>query len=202
MFTGIVEAIGRLQEMKPVAGGYRLRVQTPLVKELKPGDSIAVNGVCLTAILIDDREFHADIGPETARVTSLGALQPGREVNLERSMRVDGRLGGHFVLGHVDGVGVVDDIKAEADAHWLTIAFPPALAAFFIRKGSVAVDGVSLTLAGLGDQHFDLQIIPFTWQHTTLHALRVGDKVNLECDMVGKYIVRAMELSGAARRPS
>ena len=202
MFTGIVEAIGMLQEVKPMAGGYRVRVQTSVAGELNPGDSIALNGVCLTVILTDDGEFHADIGPETARVTNLGALQRGQGVNLERSIRVDGRLGGHFVLGHVDGVGIVDDIRAEAESHWLTVAFPPALAAYFIRKGSVAVEGVSLTLAGLGDRHFDVQIIPFTWQHTTLKGLRVGDKVNLECDMVGKYIVRAMELSGATRRPS
>lgn len=202
MFTGIVEAVGTLVEVKPMAGGYRVRVQTALTAELNPGDSIAVNGVCLTVILTDNGEFHADIGPETSRVTNLGALQRGQGVNLERPMRVDGRLGGHFVLGHVDGVGMVDDVRAEADAHWLTVSFPAALAAYFIRKGSVAVDGVSLTVAGLGDKQFDVQIIPFTWQNTALKALRVGDRVNLECDMVGKYIVRAMELSDATRRSS
>ena len=202
MFTGIVEAIGNLVEVKPMAGGYRLRVATALANEMKPGDSIAVNGVCLTAILADGGEFHADVGPETARVTNLGGLQLGHGVNLERPMRVDGRLGGHFVLGHVDGVGTVDDVRAEADSHWLTVSYPPTLAALFIRKGSVAVDGVSLTVAGLDDKQFDVQIIPFTWQHTTLRALRVGDKVNIECDMVGKYIVRALETSKESRTQS
>ncbi len=202
MFTGIVEALGNLAEVKPVGGGYRLRVETSLAGNLAPGDSIAVNGVCLTATFSSDREFHADVGPETARVTMLGALHLGQRVNLERPLRADGRLGGHFVLGHVDGMGTVDHIRSEAESHWLTISYPPSLAPFFIRKGSVAVDGISLTVAGLGERQFDVQIIPFTWQHTTLSALRVGDRVNLECDMVGKYIVRALELSEGTRRPS
>ena len=202
MFTGIVEAIGHLVEVKPLAGGYRLRVATLLAEEMKSGDSIAVNGVCLTVILADGGEFHADVGPETARVTTLGGLQLGRAVNLERPMRVDGRLGGHFVLGHVDGVGTVDDLRAEADSHWLTVSYPASLASLFIRKGSVALDGVSLTVAGLDAKQFDIQVIPFTWQHTTLKTLRLGDKVNLECDMVGKYIVRALEISGTTRTRS
>ena len=202
MFTGLVEAVGSLLEVKPTAGGYRLRVETQLAGELKPGDSIAVNGVCLTAILVDAGEFHADVGPETARITNLGTLQPGRRVNLERPLRADSRLGGHFVLGHVDGVGTVDELRAEADSHWLTVGFPDALSPYFIRKGSVAVDGVSLTVAGLSDRQFDVQIIPFTWAHTTLGALRVGERVNVECDMVGKYIVRAIELADLVRKPS
>jgi riboflavin synthase len=110
-------------------------------------------------------------------------------------MRLDGRLGGHLVLGHVDGVGVVDDVRPNSDSHWITVSFPPALAALFVRKGSVAVEGVSLTVAGLGDRQFDVQVIPYTWQHTTLNTLRPGDKVNLECDMIGKYVVRAMEVA-------
>jgi riboflavin synthase len=122
MFTGIVEAIGTLLEVKPMAGGYRLRVQTPLAGGLKPGDSVAVNGVCLTAILTDASEFHADVGPETARVTTLGTLQRGQGVNLERPLRVDDRLGGHFVLGHVDGFGSVDEVRAEADC-WRRTSF-------------------------------------------------------------------------------
>ena len=109
-------------------------------------------------------------------------------------MRGDGRLDGHFVLGHVDGVGVIEEIRAEGESHWLTIGFPPALAPYFIRKGSVAVDGISLTVAGLGERQFDVMVIPYTWGHTTLKGLRKGDKVNLECDMIGKYVVRAMEL--------
>jgi riboflavin synthase len=202
MFTGIVEAVGTLVDVERTAGGYRLRVETALAGELNPGDSIAVNGVCLTATLAEGGEFGADIGPETARITNLGALQRGHRVNLERPLRADSRLGGHFVLGHVDAVGTVNGLRPEADSHWLTVGFPAALAPYFIRKGSVAVDGVSLTVAALGDERFDVQVIPFTWQHTTLGTLRVGDRVNVECDMLGKYIVRAMEFADTVRKTS
>jgi len=135
----------------------------------------------------------AEIGPETARITTLGSLQRGQVVNLERPLRVDGRLDGHFVLGHVDGMGVVSELRAEADSHWLTVEFPHDLAPNFIRKGSVAVDGISLTVAGLGARHFDVQVIPYTWAHTTLRTLKPKDRVNLECDMLGKYVLRALE---------
>ncbi len=194
MFTGIVEAMGTLAEVKNTGGGFRVRIETDLADAMKLGDSLAVNGVCLTVILIDGRHVLADVGPETSRVTTLGLLQRGQTVNLERPMRFDGRLGGHFVLGHVDGVGAVEDIRPEAESRWLTIAFPAPLAAYFIRKGSVAVDGISLTVAGLGERQFDVQVIPHTWAQTTMHTLRKGDKVNVECDMIGKYVVRAMEL--------
>ena len=194
MFTGIVECTGTLAEVKVTGGGYRVRIRTTLAAELKLGDSLAVNGVCLTVILIDDGYVMADIGPETARVTTLGEMQRDQPVNLERPLRSDGRIDGHFVLGHVDGVGVVEAVRPEADSHWLTIGFPTALAAYFIRKGSVAVDGISLTVAGLGGRQFDVQVVPYTWEHTTMKALRVGDKVNLECDMIGKYVIRGMEL--------
>ena len=196
MFTGIVEAIGTLAEVKPLTQGYRLRIETPLAPEMQSGDSLAVNGVCLTVIVTDGNELHADVGPETARVTNLGGLQRGQTVNLERPMRLDGRLGGHIVQGHVDGIGIIEDLRGNAEAHWMTVSFPPALAPFFIRRGSVAIEGVSLTIAGLGDAKFDVQVIPFTWTHTTFNTLRIGDRVNLECDMVGKYVIRAMEMMG------
>ena len=194
MFTGIVEAVGTLSEVKGTGGGYRVRIQTALAAELKIGDSLAVNGVCLTVILIDGEHVLADVGPETSRVTTLGALQRGQEVNLERSLKVDGRFDGHFVLGHVDGIGVIEEVREEGESHWLTVGFPPSLAPLFIRKGSVTVDGISLTVAGLGDRQFDVMVIPYTWRHTTLKALRKGDKVNLECDMIGKYVSRALEV--------
>lgn len=194
MFTGIVEGVGTLTEVKGTGGGYRVRIHTPLASQLKLGDSLAVNGVCLTAILIDGEYVMADIGPETARVTTLGELQRDQPVNLERPLRFDGRVDGHFVLGHVDGVGVVEAVRPEAESHWLTIGFPTALAAYFIRKGSIAVDGISLTVAGLGGRQFDVQVVPYTWANTTMRLLKVGDKVNLECDMIGKYVVRGMEL--------
>lgn len=196
MFTGIIEHVGRLAEVKPMAGGYRVRIESALADETRQGDSMAVNGVCLTALVVSQGEIHADIGPETARITTLGALARGQRVNLERPMRFDGRMGGHFVLGHVDGMGVVEDVRPEGESHWLTISYPPSLAALFIRKGSVTIDGVSLTVAGLDDRRIDLQIIPYTWEHTTLGDLKPGDKVNLECDVLGKYVVRAAEIAG------
>jgi riboflavin synthase len=194
MFTGIVEAVGTLSEVKGTAGGFRVRIHTPLSAEMKEGDSLSVNGVCLTAILIDDGHVIADVGPETSRITTLGALQRGQEVNLERPLKADGRLDGHFVMGHIDGVGTVDEIRAEGESHWLTIGFPAQLTPYFIRKGSIAVNGVSLTVAGLGERQFDVMIIPFTWGATTFKVLRKGDRVNLECDMIGKYVARAMEM--------
>jgi riboflavin synthase len=202
MFTGLIEAVGEVVEAKSTSAGLRLRVRTPLAAELTPGDSLAVNGVCLTVTVVQNDEVHADIGPETARVTTLGSLQRGQPVNLERSLRADARFGGHFVQGHVDGTGTVEEVRHEADAHWLTISFPPSLAPYLIRKGSIAVDGISLTVAGLGDSRFDVMIIPFTWEHTNLQVLKARDRVNLECDMIGKYVARTLELTGIdVRRP-
>jgi riboflavin synthase alpha subunit len=197
MFTGLIETVGNVADLKTTPSGFRVRVRTTLAPELTPGDSLAVNGVCLTVIAADNGEVHADIGPETARVTTLGSMRPEQRVNLERSMRADGRVGGHFVQGHIDGTGVVDEIRPDGDSHWLTISFDRGLSPYFIRKGSIAVDGVSLTVAGLGGNVFDAMIIPFTWGNTNLAALRVRDRVNLECDMIGKYVARAMELSAA-----
>ena len=198
MFTGLIEAVGKVAEMKTSASGFRLRIRTELASDLAAGDSLSVNGVCLTVIAADRGEVHADIGPETARVTTFGSLRPEQRVNLERSMRADGRVGGHFVQGHVDGTGVVDEIRPDGDSHWLTISFDRSLAPYLIRKGSIAVDGVSLTVAGLGGNVFDVMIIPYTWANTSLSALRARDRVNLECDMIGKYVARSLELSQQA----
>ena len=201
MFTGLIEAVGEIADVKETAGGLRLRVRTALAADLAPADSIAVNGVCLTVTAAESGDMFADIGPETARITTLGSLRRGQPVNLERAMRADSRFGGHFVQGHVDGMGVVDDLRAEGDAHWMTVTFPDALASYFVKKGSVAVDGVSLTVAGLGRDRFDVMIIPFTWDHTNFASLRVGSRVNLECDMVGKYVARAVDLFMQAQGP-
>ena len=194
MFTGLIEALGTIADVKETGVGLRLRIATSLASQLAPGESVAVNGVCLTVTVAEAGDMFADIGPETARVTTLGSLRRGQTVNLERAMRADSRFGGHFVQGHVDGTGVVEDLRQEEEARWITISFPPALAPYFVRKGSVAVDGVSLTVAGLGDDRIDVMIVPFTWDHTSLPSLRVGSRVNLECDMVGKYVARAVEL--------
>ncbi|HEV3058067.1 MAG TPA: riboflavin synthase [Vicinamibacterales bacterium] len=196
MFTGLVEAVGEVVERKQTSGGFRLRVASALASELKPGDSLAVNGVCLTVIVAETGEIHADIGPETVRVTTLGSMAPGTVVNLERPLRADSRLGGHFVQGHVDAIGYVEALRPDADFHWLTIGFPSQLAPFIVHKGSIAIDGISLTVAGLGGDRFDVQIVPFTMDHTNLRRAQARDRVNLECDMVGKYVVRAAELAG------
>ena len=200
MFTGLVEAIGEIAQVKPAPGGFRLRVRTTLAHELSNGDSLAVNGVCLTVVAADRDAVDVDVSPETVRVTTVGTRQPGAIVNLERPLRADARLGGHFVQGHVDGTARVEGLHQDGESYWLTIAFPAALAQYIVRKGSVAVDGVSLTVAAVDDRRFDVQIIPYTWTHTNFHALKVGDEVNLECDILGKYVARAVELTGARPR--
>ncbi len=201
MFTGLIEAAGELIERKPTSAGFRLRIASPMARELTPGESLAVNGVCLTVILAEAGEIHADVGPETVRATTLGTLARGTVVNLERPLRADGRIGGHFVQGHVDAIGHIEELRSEADFQWLTVSFPPALAPYIVHKGSIAVDGISLTVAGLGTDRFDVQLVPFTLEHSNLKRAQIRDRVNLECDMVGKYVVRAAELAGLTLTP-
>jgi len=196
MFNGLVEAVGEVAAVTPIPAGIRFRVATALAGELLLGESVAVNGVCLTVVATDLTAFHADVSPETTRVTSLGALTAGDVVNLERSMRADTRVGGHFVQGHVDDTGRVTGIRHEADFHWVTVAFPSSLSPYLVRKGSVAVDGISLTVAELRDAEFDVQIVPFTWAHTNLHCAQEDTVINLECDIIGKYVVRALAVGG------
>ena len=201
MFTGLIEALGEVAEVKPTPSGFRLRLMTAIAAELSPGDSLAVNGVCLTVVAADADGVHADISPETARVSALGSLKRGAVVNLERPLRADARVGGHFVQGHVDATATIEDIRQEGESYWVTVKFPPLLAPYIVRKGSIAVNGISLTVAGVDDRHFDVQIVPFTWQHTNLHVLKTGDQVNLECDILGKYVVRVAELAGMTPKP-
>jgi riboflavin synthase len=196
MFTGLIESVGEITDVAPIDGGFRLAMRSEFSSELREGESVAVNGVCLTVVGKQSGEWFAEIGPETAKVTSLGRLKRGSIVNLERALRPDGRLGGHFVLGHVDGTGTIQAIRPEADFSWVTVTYPAGLAPLLIHRGSIAVDGISLTVAKLDAKTFDVQIVPFTWVHTNLRAAGVGDVVNLECDMVGKYVVRAMEQMG------
>ena len=196
MFTGLVEGVGELVERKPTSGGFRLRIGTALAPELAPGDSLAVNGVCLTVILAERDEIHADVGPETIRVTTIGTLKRGCALNLERPLRADQRFGGHFVQGHVDAIGHIEELRQDAEFHWLTVSFPSNLAPLIVHKGSIAVDGISLTVAGLGADRFDIMVVPYTMAHTNLGRITIRDRVNLECDMVGKYVVRAAELAG------
>jgi len=190
----LIEALGTVTGLDRVPGGYRLLVGTDLGPELRTGDSVAVNGVCLTVVGHEGESLAFDVGPETARVTALGSLQPGMPVNIERAMRADTRVGGHFVQGHVDATGALVEVRDEAEFTWMVFTYPVVAAAYLIPKGAIAVDGISLTIATLGAQRFDVQIIPFTWMHTNLSALAVGDLVNLEFDMLGKYAVRAATL--------
>jgi len=200
MFTGLIEAVGALVERTPTGGGFRFRIATAMAPELAPGDSLAVNGVCLTVVLADDSHVHADVGPETVRVTTLGALRQGSRINLERPLRADSRFGGHFVQGHVDAIGSIEDLRAEAEFHWMTVGFPAELAPYIVHKGSIAVDGISLTVAGLRDDRFDIMVVPYTMTHTNIGGAQIGDGVNLECDMVGKYVVRAAQLMQLSTR--
>ncbi len=201
MFTGLVEAVGEIVESVPQGGGVRVRIATGLAPELTLGESLAVNGVCLTVTAHDATGVCADIGPETLTVTTLGTLRQGSLVNLERSMRADTRLGGHFVTGHVDAVGRIEMVRPDVEFCRVTVSFPAPFAANLIHRGSIAVDGISLTVAALDDDRFELMIIPFTLAHTNLRQATVGTPVNLEFDMVGKYVLRAAELAARAAHP-
>ncbi|CAN5627138.1 MAG: riboflavin synthase [Acidobacteria bacterium] len=196
MFTGLIEAVGTVVEVEPAPAGLRLRLTTSMAPELTPGDSLAVSGVCLTVVSADADGVSADVSPETVRVTSLGSLTRGALVNLERPLRADARLGGHFVQGHVDATGALEEVRQEGESYWVTVRYPSLLAPYIVRKGSIAVDGISLTVAGVNEHRFDVQIIPYTWAQTNLHAIRIGDPVNIECDILGKYVVRVAELAG------
>lgn len=195
MFTGIIETVGEVAEVKPTPAGFRLRLSTDLSADLSPGESVAVNGVCLTVVAADADGVHMDVSPETIRVSTLGSLKRGGAVNMERPMRADARIGGHFVQGHVDATGTIEEMRQDGDAWWVTVKFPPSLASQIVRKGSVALDGISLTVAGVDDKRFDVQVIPFTWQHTNLRFAKMNDPVNIECDILGKYVLRALEVA-------
>jgi riboflavin synthase len=192
MFTGLIEATGRIDRIDPQGTARRMRVATSLAAELAPGDSIAVSGVCLTVVEHDADGFIADVSPETLSVTSLDDMTVGRLVNLERPLRADARLGGHFVLGHVDATGSIVTVREDGDCRWIDISIPPGFDGSLIPKGSVAVDGISLTVASLDAGRFGVQVIPFTLAHTSLAAARVGDRVNLEGDVLGKYVSRLL----------
>ena len=190
MFTGLIEATGTIEFVRSSGSALRVRVASPLAADLRQGDSISVNGVCLTVVEETDNHFDLDISPETLRVTTLDALAAGRIVNLERPLRADARLGGHFVLGHVDGVGRITSFDRDGDCYWLSVDVPSELLRYFISKGSIAIDGISLTIARLDGNSVGVQIIPFTWQHTALAQAKPGDRVNLEVDVLGKYVER------------
>jgi len=198
MFTGLVEDRGRVSAAEG-AGGLRLTVATRLAAELEPGDSVAVNGVCLTAATVAGGAFTADVMAETARRSSLAALVDGDEVNLELPLRAGDRLGGHIVQGHVDGVGEVEWTEAEGAARVVRLITYPELLRYVVEKGSIAVDGVSLTVASVDDEGFTVSLIPETLARTTLVAAEAGRAVNLEVDMLAKHVEKLLPRKEVAR---
>ncbi|MFZ4485037.1 MAG: riboflavin synthase [Candidatus Nanopelagicales bacterium] len=194
MFTGIVEERGTVASVEPLTNAERIAIRGSVALEsVRPGDSIAVNGVCLTVVEVGPDSFTADVMEETLKRSSLGNAGIGSEVNLERAARLDSRLGGHLVQGHVDGTGQV--LVIEPDPHWtlMRISLPAGLGRYVVEKGSITVDGVSLTVVSVDDEGFSVSLIPTTLAETTLGSRRVGDTVNLEVDAIAKYVERLMQ---------
>ena len=192
MFTGIVAHKGSVVDVDDDAGVRRLTVEAGGLADLAVGDSIAVNGVCLTAVAIQDSRIDVEVVHETLARTSLGAIQAGDPVNLERPMSAQGRFDGHIVQGHVDGVGTVIQVQDDDDGRRLGIEVPPGLGRFIVEKGSITVDGVSLTVSCVGSDRFEVALIPHTLEVTTLGLRREGDPVNLEVDVIAKYVERLL----------
>lgn len=196
VFTGLVADLGRISSVERSKEGTRLRVDSRLVGELAEGDSVAVNGVCLTATALRDRSFQAEVMNETLQRSSLRDIEPGAQVNLELPLRASDRLGGHVVQGHVDGVGTVQDVEQDGFARRLRVSAPDEVLRYVVGKGSVAVDGVSLTIADIDEASFTVSLIPETLERTNLGGARAGRRVNLEVDVLAKYVEK---LVGAGR---
>lgn len=197
MFTGIVEAVGKIVEAAPIGNGRRLRIAASFAPEVAAGDSVAVEGVCLTATAPGEDELEVEAIATTLSRTTLGGLTPGGRVNLERAVALGGRLGGHLVQGHVDGVGEVLSVQREGEHVLLDVRLPPEVAEVTVLHGSITVAGVSLTATALpAPDVARMALIPYTWNHTTLRELRPGDGVNLEGDMLGRFVVSYLRRSG------
>jgi riboflavin synthase len=193
MFTGLIADVGSVTALELGGAGATLEIDTRLAGELGEGDSIAVNGVCLTATEIRDGGFHAEAMIETLERSTLGALSAGARVNLELPLRATDRLGGHVVQGHIDGTGTISELREEGFARVLAIGTGPALERYLVEKGSVAVDGVSLTVSALREHGFEVSLIPETLKQTNLGGAAVGDRVNLEVDVLAKHVERLLE---------
>ena len=193
MFTGIIEELGRIASVEKRDSGARIIIAAEIVtSDITNGASMAVNGVCLTAIDVNKDSFCADVSPETLQRTTINDLRAGSLVNLERAMLPTTRFGGHIVQGHVDGTGTFISAEPQGDFYTVKIGFPPELARYFVHKGSVAVEGISLTIAALDENSFDIAVIPKTWEMTNLSHLTPGSSVNLEADVIAKYVERMM----------
>ena len=196
MFTGIIEELGRIAALNSHAGGVKIKIAAQIVTDGSgEGDSIAVNGVCLTALNITPTSFEADVSQETLDRSTLGGLKTGSAVNLERAVTPATRLGGHIVQGHVDGRGTFVSAVQNGDYWTVRIGFPAEMARYFVYKGSVSVEGISLTIASLTDTYFEIAVIPKTWEQTNLSTLNPGDAVNLEADVIAKYVERMMQFN-------
>ena len=193
MFTGIVKQPGRVEAVESSADGARLRISAQLAAELGEGDSVAVNGACLTATNVTDDAFEADVMHQTLELTTLGELEPGSQVNLELPLRATDRLGGHVVQGHVDGTGTVEGISDDGFAKRLRVELPDELLPYVVEHGSIAIEGVSLTIAELNDDGVEVSLIPETLERTTLGAAEPGDRLNIECDVLARYVRRQLE---------
>jgi riboflavin synthase len=203
LFTGIIEEVGKVRSLRRQAESAILVVGARAIgAELKPGDSIAVNGACLTVTERKGDGFSCDLSPETLQRTTLGEARRGMAVNLERPLSLGSRLGGHFVQGHVDGIGKLVSRSPGGHGYIVTVEFPAELERYLVHKGSVAIDGISLTIASLKGTAFSVAVIPFTWKMTNLGGLLIGSPVNLEVDILGKYVERFFQLGLAADRPS
>jgi riboflavin synthase len=199
MFTGIIEGLGTVTAMHPSGQGSRMSITSDFdLSGTRIGDSIAVNGACLTVVLVEGRRFNVDVAPETMTRTVLGSVKIGQRVNLERALRLSDRLDGHLVAGHVDGMGTMRARKTLANAIIITVSVSLSLSRYMIEKGSVAVDGASLTINRCDDSSFDVSIIPHTAKWTTIGLKKVGDAVNIETDMIGKYVERFLLGRGPA----
>ncbi len=194
MFTGLVECLGHVAQIDDDSqGGKNLTIaDQPLALQLSIGESVAVNGACLTVVAIDAGTFRFQVGPETLLKTNLGELRPGDRVNLERSLRVGDRLGGHFVQGHIDAVGSIAERRTQGEWEIVRFSCPPELTCLMVPKGSIAVDGVSLTLVEVGSDWFTIMLIPHTLANTTLGLKKAGDTINLEADMLAKHVQKLM----------
>ena len=191
MFTGIIEGLGTIDAMRPAGQGKRLTIEADYVlDQTKIGDSIAVNGACLTVVKINGKKFEVDLSPETLAASTFDKAKRGDRVNLERAMRLSDRIDGHLVSGHIDGIGVIKQREKLGNAIMITIAVPEALSRYMIHKGSVAVDGISLTINACGPKSVTVSIIPHTAEITTIGLKQNGDSVNIETDMIGKYVER------------
>jgi len=200
MFTGIIEGTGKVLGLTAGDASGRLRVELgALAEDVRIGDSVSVDGACLTVARVGGGVAEFDVSAETLRVSTLAGLATGREVNLERSLRVGDRLGGHFVLGHVDGVGRIERLEASPGQVTLAVSAAPEILSCLILKGSIAVDGISLTLAEVAPDRFSVAVIPHTLDHTTLRRKSAGDRVNLELDVIGKYVARFLSASRGGR---